>query len=72
MALQESMGLDVYKMCFEPTAYLGYFKMGQSSVGDEFLHFLLKCYNTTFKSDAGLLEPWKRFVGGRVGMEILN
>ena len=48
MALQESMGLDVYKMCFEPTAYLGYFKMGQSSVGDEFLHFLLKCYNTTF------------------------
>lgn len=73
VALQESaVGLDVDQMYFEPTAYLGHFKMGQSPVGDEFLHFLLKGCNITFKSGAGLLEPWKRFVGGRVDVQILS
>lgn len=41
-------------------------------MGDKFLHFLLKDCNITFKSGAGLLEPWKRFVGGRVGVQILS
>lgn len=72
MALQKSTGLDVYQTYFEPTAYLGYLKMGQRPVDGELLHFLLKCYTTTFKSGADLLEPWKRFVGGRAGMQILN
>lgn len=72
MALQESTGLDVYQTYFEPTTYLGYYKMGQNPVGDDVLQFSLKHYNATFKPGAGLLETWERFVGGRVGMQILN
>lgn len=49
MAFQESTPLD-YQTYFEPTVYLNYFKMGQSPVGDECLYFLLKQYNTVFKS----------------------
>lgn len=72
MALQESTALDFYQTYFEPMVYLDYFKMGQSPVGDDCLYFLLKHYNAIFKSGASFLEPWRRFVGGRVAMQILN
>ncbi|XP_014710984.1 nicotinamide N-methyltransferase isoform X1 [Equus asinus] len=54
MAFQESTVPDVYQANFEPTAYLDYFKLGQNPLSDEFLHFLLKHYNATFKSAGGL------------------
>ncbi|XP_072678175.1 nicotinamide N-methyltransferase-like isoform X1 [Canis lupus baileyi] len=54
MALQESTGLDVYQTYFEPTTYLGYYKMGQNPVGDDVLQFSLKHYNATFKPAGGL------------------
>ena len=72
MALQECKEPDVYQENFEPTSYLEYYRMNQDPVGDEVLHFLLKHYNATFKPGAGLLQPWGRFVGGRVATQILN
>lgn len=68
MAFQESTVPDVYQANFEPTAYLDYFKLGQNPLSDEFLHFLLKHYNATFKSGAGLLQPWGR-LGGHANLK---
>ena len=72
MALQERQEPDVYQENFEPTSYLEYYRMNQDPVGDEVLHFLLKHYNATFKPGADPLQPWGRFVGGRVATQILN
>ncbi|XP_065273244.1 nicotinamide N-methyltransferase-like [Emys orbicularis] len=48
--MAEFTGGDDYQAEFDPKAYLGYFKFGEDTLGEEYLHFALKHYCKTFTS----------------------